>query len=658
MIDEHLAIQNEQKTVLIVDDTELNVDILVELLEDKYDILASLDGQGAIELAQEEDIDLILLDIMMPELDGYEVCKILKENPKTKDIPVVFITAKTDEDSIKQAYDVGGVDYITKPFRTQEVLARISTHLKLSTQSNILNKLVDSKAKLVDDLLAIGISLTSESDFGILMEKIMLGAKNFTNSDAGTLYLVSDDKKLLEFWIVQTDSLDIKMGGDGEKLTWPPLPLYDENNQPNEHLVAVTCALEKQLYNFEDVYDVEGFNFDGTKVFDETTNYRTQSMLVVPMVDRDNKTIGVLQLINKKNYLGETVPFTKQDEIIITSMGSLGAVSIHNHKLVKNLEELLESFIDTIVDTLEEKSAYTEHHVVRVATITDMLSKAISNDDTMFKDTTFDSDELKELHMSAMLHDIGKIITPEHVVDKATRLETIYDRINAINLKFNILIYLEYIQYLENKISQDEYEKRKQQIKEDQKFINECNTIGFLSDDMLQRIKDIGSTIINIDGEDQTLFSEDELYNLSIRKGTLTNEERDIINNHVTVSYNMLKNLPFPDEFKNIPQIAGSHHKFVDGQGGYGAKELMGIPLNLKEKILAIADVFEALTSPERPYKKANTLSESFKIMSFMVKDGHLDRDIVRFMIDKKLYLDFAKEYLNEEQIDDVKIEV
>ena len=658
MIDEHLEFEKEQKTILAVDDTELNIEILLELLEDKYDMLVSLDGPGALELAGEEDIDLILLDIMMPDMDGYEVCKKLKENNKTKDIPVVFITAKTDEDSIAQAYEVGGVDYITKPFRAREVLSRIDNHIKLSSQSKILNTLVDTKAKLVDDLLEIGTSLTSESNFDVLMEKIMLGAKKFTNADAGTLYLVSDNKQHLEFWVVHTDTLNIAMGGTGEKLTWPPLNIYDENGNPNKHMVAVTCALEKQLFNFEDVYDVEGFNFDGTKVFDSSTGYRTQSMLVVPMVDRSGKTIGVLQLINKKDYKGDTIPFTKQDEMIINSMGSLGAVSIHNHKLVKNLKELLETFIDTIVDTLEEKSAYTEHHVVRVATITDMIARAISEDNTIFKDITFTQEELKELHMAAMLHDIGKIITPEHVVDKATRLETIFDRINLIDTKFDVLRNTNYINYLENKISKEKYENILQQIDDDQKFIRECNTIGFISDEMLERIKAIGSQKIVLNGLEQNFFTENELYNLSIRKGTLTDEERNIINNHVTVSYNMLKNLPFPDEFKNIPQIAGSHHKSVDGNSGYGADELMGIPLSLKEKILAISDVFEALTSPERPYKKANTLNESFKIISYMVKDGHLDKEIIKFMLSSKLYLDFAKEYLNKEQIDNVEVNI
>ena len=660
---------NRQKTILIVDDTELNVNTLMDLLDDKYDILAALDGESALEIVDDEEtIDLILLDIMMPGIDGFEVCKRLKANSKTEDIPVIFITAKTDDDSIEKAYKIGGVDYITKPFRAREVLSRINSHLALAEQSNILENILNDKTTLIDELLSIGISLTSENNYELLLEKVMLGCKKFSNADAGTLYLVSNDEKHLEFKIVHTDSLNIFMGGSGEKLKWPGLNLYDDNNQTNNSMVAVKCTIEAKLFNFEDVYNVKEFNFDGTKKFDKSTGYRTKSMLVVPMLNRDKVVIGVLQLLNKKDEENNTIPFSHNDEILISSMASLGAVSIHNHQLVRSLENLLESFIKTITDTMEEKSKYTTNHVARVATIVDMISDAINKDNDIFMDTSFTIEELKELNMAALLHDIGKIITPEAVVDKATRLETIVDRINTIIIKFDMLRRDKYIKYIEDKYStsnKDEidnltkiYQQNIEQINNDEEFIEKSNSAPFLSDDDIQRIEKIAKINININGSEQHFLTDNELFNLSIRKGTLTNDERDTINNHVKVSYKMLKNLPFPKKYKNIPKIAGSHHKTVDGTGGYAHDELMGSPLTLKEKILAIADVFEALTSPERPYKKPYTLNESFKIISFMVKDGHLDRDIVKLMLNKEIYLEFAKQHLNEIQIDNVDIKV
>ena len=520
---------------------------------------------------------------------------------------------------------------------------------------------------LNDELLSIALSLTSEHNFDVLMEKIMLSAKKFTQADAGTVYIVSEDKKFLEFKVVHTDKLNIKMGGTGEPLNWPPLPMYGENEEPNLKMVAVTCALKSKLLNFPDVYETEGFNFEGTKVFDKSTGYRSTSMLVVPMLDRDSKVIGVLQLLNKTE--DETITaFNKQDEALISSMASLAAVAIQNNKLIKNLEELLEAFITAIAEALEQKSLYTEHHIIRVAEIVKMVADAVNKDQVKYADRNYTEEELKELEMAALLHDIGKIIQPEHVVDKATRLETIVDRIDMINNRFEILKRDSYIKFLEAKDNcKDEdainelakrYEDELLSIKNDQEFIQQSNTKGFLPDSDLDRIKQIGKRKIILNGEEIDFLSENELYNLSIRKGTLTDEERQIINNHVSVSYSMLKNLPFPDKYKKIPKLAGSHHKAVDGIGGYGHEELMGIPLEFEEKILAIADVFEALTSPERPYKKPFTLNESFRIMFNMVEEGHLDGEIIKFIIDNDLHTKFAKEYLTPEQLDEVEVKI
>ena len=169
---------NGQKTILIVDDTDTNIHILIELLDDKYDILASLNGHDAIEIINEEQIDLILLDIMMPEIDGYEVCKRLKENSKTKDIPIIFITAKTDEESIKKAYEVGGVDYITKPFKAIEVLSRINTHLTLAEQKTFLEHSLEENMILLNQYKQVvdESSLVSKTD---LMGKITYANDEF-----------------------------------------------------------------------------------------------------------------------------------------------------------------------------------------------------------------------------------------------------------------------------------------------------------------------------------------------------------------------------------------------------------------------------------------------------------------------------------------------
>ena len=521
--------------------------------------------------------------------------------------------------------------------------------------------------KEIDNLLEIGSSLTSEKNFDVLMEKIMLGAKDFTDADGGTLYLLTEDEKKLKFTVVQTDSLNIKMGGTQDEITWPELNLYKEDGSPNNEMVAAMCALEGKLINIPDVYKAEGFNFEGTKKFDQGTGYTTKSMLVIPMKDHEGDVIGVLQLLNKKDKHANTITFTQKDKKLIHSMASQAAVAITNNRLIAGLENLLDSFIKSIATAIGEKSLYTGGHINRVAQIAEMITKEIHEDDTIYKDSIFSDDEIIQMSRSAWLHDIGKIVTPEFIVDKGTKLETIFDRINIVITKFEVLkkdIELDYLKKKielkdENEISKldKEFEVKIDKIESDLNFIIACNTGGeFMADEKIDRVKEISKTKIIINNEETNLLTNNEVYNLSIKKGTLTEEERKIINNHVTVSYNMLNTLPFPKKLKRVPVIAASHHKKVKG-GGYGAPEIMDLPMTLEDKILAVADVFEALTANDRPYKKANSLNSSLRILSFMVKDGDLDRDLVKFFVDKELHLKYAAEHLSEEQMDEITID-
>ncbi|WP_164969720.1 HD domain-containing phosphohydrolase [Arcobacter sp. F2176] len=542
-----------------------------------------------------------------------------------------------------------------------DVISLSNEYLAYNTNRTNINK------KEIKKLIDIGKSLTSEKNFDVLMEKILLGAKEFSDADGGTLYLVTEDEKRLKFQVVQTDSLSIKMGGTEGKIIWPELPLYKEDGKPNEHMVAALCALEGKLINIPDVYETKDFNFEGTKKFDKTTGYRTKSMLVIPMKNHEDDVIGVLQLLNKMDDNGNAITFTNEDKQLIESMASQAAVSITNNRLITELENLLDSFIKSIATAIGEKSEYTGGHINRVAEIAETLTKAINNDKTVFKDINFTPDEIKQMSRAAWLHDIGKIVTPEYVVDKGKKLETIYDRVNTVKAKFEIVkkdYELEYYKEISNTSSIKEKEQLRiafqnkiTSLEEDLDFVISCNTGGeFMEDKKIERIKEIAKQKLKINGEDTNLLSEDEVYNLCIKKGTLTDEERDIINNHVTVSYKMLETMPFPKKLKRVPVIAGSHHKMVKG-GGYSAPEILDLPMTIEDKILAVADVFEALTANDRPYKKANSLNTSLRILSFMIKDQHLDRDIVKFFVDNNLHLDYANKYLSEEQMDEITVD-
>lgn len=298
----------------------------------------------------------------------------------------------------------------------------------------------EKKTEQISHLNEIGAALSTETEVDNLLDMIISKGKLFTNADGGTLYMMSENEKSLLFRIVETDSLGIKMGAKGEKISWPPLPIYLEDGSLNHQMVAVHCAIESKIINFEDVYNCEGFNFEGTKKFDASTGFRSQSMLVVPMINNDKDVIGVLQLLNARNSDGEVTGFTKEDEKIVMSLTSQAAIAITNAKMIHDLKELLESFIKSIAFAVDQKSPYTGGHVEKVAILSLMIADALNHSKSgKYADVKYTENELDEIRISALMHDVGKITTPQHVMDKATKLETVYDRINSIRIKFELI---------------------------------------------------------------------------------------------------------------------------------------------------------------------------------------------------------------------------
>ncbi len=324
--------------IVILENKHIVTNSLIEFLETKYKVILVKNENELLDSITKNNIDLILLNTKVSEL-----CIKIKSDTTTQNIPVVFILDEINENSISQVYEIGANGYITKPFVHKEILSKFAVYVSIKKNKKKLQHTIDTKTALINELLDVGVSLTSQTNFNLLMEKIVIGTKQFSKADACTIYLLSKCKKTLEFSIVQTDQLDIKMGGTGEKISWPPLQLYKEDGTPNDSMVAVKCALENKLFNFDDVYDVDEFNFEGTKIFDDATFYRTKSMIVVPMLNTEREVIGVIQLINKLDKNGEVISFNDSDEILLSSMSSLGGVSVHNHKLVENLQELLDS---------------------------------------------------------------------------------------------------------------------------------------------------------------------------------------------------------------------------------------------------------------------------------------------------------------------------
>ncbi len=514
----------------------------------------------------------------------------------------------------------------------------------------------------IDRLNEIGIALSAESDTPKLLEIIMMGAKSLTHADGGSLYFLKKD--VLSFEIISNDSLDIQMGGtSGKQITFPaiPLKLAGVDNHSN---VVTHSVLSGETINIEDAYHEDGFDFTGTRNFDAQTGYRTQSMLTFPLKDHEKEIIGVLQLINARDPVtGEVIAFSAVEQQLAESLASQAAVALTQRRLISELQVLFESFIKMIASAIDDKSPYTGGHCRRIPVLTMQLAEAVSNSQTgPLKNFHINNKDRYELETAAWLHDCGKVVTPEYVMDKSTKLETIYDRINVLEARIELLFRDAEIRYLRSladnpeqkeKISK-QYEFECQQLRDDLTFLQKINVGSeFLSDDDLARVKQLaGYQWQDLNGKTRPLISKDELCNLSIQRGTLNDDERDVINNHIVATIKMLESLPFPKHLQNVPEYAGGHHERMDGTGY--PKGLKREEMSVQARIMAIADIFEALTASDRPYKNGKKLSECLKIMGYMKLDQHIDPDIFDIFIKNKIYLDYAEEFLDPEQIDTI----
>ncbi|MFO7570680.1 MAG: HD domain-containing phosphohydrolase [Smithellaceae bacterium] len=513
-------------------------------------------------------------------------------------------------------------------------------------------------ADRVRRLIDIGVALSAEKNIARLLEKILTEARSITNAEGGTLYVMSDDAAQLEFAFVQNASPGLSLGDEGEKITWPPVALTNTDGLPNHANVSAYAALTSETVNIPDVYHAEGFNFEGTKAFDRETGYRSNSMLVVPMRNHDNDIIGVLQLLNAKDEkTGEGTSFSDQAQRLAEALASQAAVALTNNLLIDDLEKLLDSFIQTIATAIDEKSPYTGGHVRRVADLTMRIAEKINAaKEGHFAQISFSEDEMEELRMAAWLHDVGKITTPEHVVDKSTKLEKVYDRIGDIKTRFEVLkreYQLAMNEARQNRagFSPEEVARELQALDEEYQFLVRINNGSeFTADVMIERIENIGQRKWGANTQTMPLLTKDEIYNLSIRRGTLNAEERSIINNHAAITQKMLAKLPFPRKLRNIARYAAAHHEKLDGSGY--PQGLKGDALPLQARIIALSDIFEALTAADRPYKKDKTLTEALEILKQMVADDHIDADLFDLFMKEKIYLEYAYRELALHQID------
>jgi HD-GYP domain-containing protein (c-di-GMP phosphodiesterase class II) len=521
----------------------------------------------------------------------------------------------------------------------------------------------------IDRLNAIGVALSAESDTVRLLDRILRSAKELTGADGGSLYLVRDEG-YVAFEIMSTDSLGIEFGGRaGDPVPFDPVPL-EIDGEPNRSLAVTSCVLRQVTINIPDIYAAgDAYDFSGTRAFDQRTGYRTRSLLTVPMRDHQGAVIGVLQLINALDD-GQAVPFSSAAQQLAESLASQAAIALTNKRLLDNMRELFEAFVQIIAQAIDEKSPYTGAHCRRVPELTMMLADAADAVEAgPMASFHMDTSDRYALHLAGWLHDCGKVTTPEHVMDKSTKLEAVHDRIEEIAARFACAraetqaAYAEAIGYAraygdtdQETVLTERRDSELASLDDDLAFLRRANMGGERTAEADRaRVARIGERRWHdTSGHAQPMLTADEVTNFSVERGTLNAAEVAIMRDHVAASIRMLEQLPFPHHLAHVPEYAAYHHERVDGKGyPYGlTREQMPVPA----RVMAIADVFEALSAGDRPYKQAKRLSECLQIMGKMCEDGHIDPDLFDVFVDSGVYRQYAERFLRNDQRDEIDL--
>lgn len=522
---------------------------------------------------------------------------------------------------------------------------------------NLMSKSMEEYDHVMKTMIQIGVALSGEQELNRFFEIVLRGAKSIVRADGASLYMLSEDGQLI-LSLRQVDSLDDQLEEDSG-----PLGSYHVLARCFcSKTVANLAATRGETINLRNVYDEKGDDFTEIQEFDEQFGYRTRSILSVPLKDHDGRILGVLELFNAiDKESGDITGFAEENISLVESLASQAAVALTKNRLVDEFKRLFESLIELIAKAIDEKSTFTGGHCRRVPILTKMIAEAASDEEEgPLKDFSMSDEEFYELKVAALLHDCGKVVTPVHIIDKMKKLETITDRMEMVETRFNILkrdMQIAALQQGDAAAHEGELPRWEKEAEEDLAFLKKCNEgHEFLSKEAVDRVRDIARKYKWTDetGEEKPILSEKEVGNLTIQRGTLNEQERKIIKNHVVTTIKMLESLPYPKELMHVPELAGSHHERVDGTGY--PKGLKGEQMSMGSKILCIADIFEALTAADRPYRKPKTLNEALHILGRMAEEGHIDRDLFNVFIHREVYMLYAMYHMNPSQVDEVDL--
>jgi HD-GYP domain-containing protein (c-di-GMP phosphodiesterase class II) len=501
-------------------------------------------------------------------------------------------------------------------------------------------------------LQRIGMALMTERDPDRLLVQILEQAKRLTHSDAGSLYLVERDEaggQRLRFKLSQNDSL--------QNLPFVEFTLAIDESSIAGHVAATSSPLV-----LDDAYQIpEEASYSLNRSFDERFGYRTRSMLVVPMTDHRGAMVGVLQLINSKSDpLAVITSEAAADEFVLTygrhelelvqSLAGQAAVSIENAKLVAQVQNLFESFVKAAVTAIDQRDPTTAGHSIRVATLTVDMAEALERcGHGVWAGTQFSREQIRELRYAAMLHDFGKVGVREEVLVKAKKLPPyLFERVES---RFDLIRRTVEVQYLQRRAElmrtgssaellrglEAGFEAELAELDQFQEAVRGANQPSVMAEESAAILGEIALRRFRSPGGDDTPFlTSDELHFLRIPKGTLDEQERLEIESHVEQTYRFLSHIPWTDDLRNLPEIAYGHHEKLDGRGY--PRGVRGAAIPVQTRIMTIADIFDALTASDRPYKPALPVERALSILEFEAANGMLDTDLVKLLVDSEVY--------------------
>ena len=528
---------------------------------------------------------------------------------------------------------------------------RLEVSLRNGYEGLVLRRRAADYKEVNDELLRVARSLASERDVRKLLAAILRGARELTGADAGSVYVLEGDEKddrdrELHFMLSQNDSVvtdfsDFRLPVDGKS-------------------IVGAAVLTRQPINLPDLYGLEfstnPFGFKHDRSFDERIHYQTRSMLTVPMLDAHDDVIGVIQLINKKrepdtkltqpsDFNTNVIPFDAASEKLALALATQAGVSLENALLYAEVRELFEGFVHASVIAIESRDPTTSGHSQRVGTLTVELAKTVDGiTDGRLAPLKYDFDDLKQIEYAGLLHDFGKVGVREKVLVKAKKLYE-YER-DLILARFDYIRKAIEADWLGRKCEaarsdwpalDEENKARLAEIDRYVALILRSNEPSVLPEGDFKAIAEVAQkTYRTPAGDEKPYLGADEVKALSLPRGTLTDVERIEIESHVTHTYNFLRKIPWGRQFKDIPMIAGSHHETLDGRGY--PRHLLAEQIPWEAKMMSIADIFDALTASDRPYKKAIPVEKALSIIESEVKNGRLDVDLFRVFVEAQVY--------------------